>query len=156
MAGGRYDKSKLLQHRSHQIIPGGAHTYAKGDDQYPVDAPGFIDHGAGCHVWDVDGNEFIEYGMGLRAVTLGHAFPAVIDAIANSLARGNNFTRPAAMEVELAEELLSLIPSGEMVKFAKDGSTVTTAAIKLARAATGRELIGVCSDQPFLSYTRSL
>ncbi|NND71967.1 MAG: glutamate-1-semialdehyde 2,1-aminomutase [Rhodothermales bacterium] len=152
MKGGKYEKSKLLQRRAHQIIPGGANTYAKGDDQYPVDAPGFIDHGSGCHVWDVDGNEFIEYGMGLRAVTLGHAFRPVVDAVAESLAGGNNFTRPAALEIDLAEELLSLVPSAEMVKFAKDGSTVTTAAVKLARAATGREMVGVCSDNPFLSY----
>ena len=54
---------------SHRLIPGGSHTYAKGDDQYPVLAPGFIVKGDGCHVWDVDGNEFIEYGMGLRAVS---------------------------------------------------------------------------------------
>ena len=64
----RFDKSHRLQQRSHRLIPGGAHTYAKGDDQYPVLAPGFIERGFGCHVWDVDGNEYIEYGMGNRAV----------------------------------------------------------------------------------------
>ena len=62
------------------MIPGGAHTYAKGDDQYPELAPGFIARGRGCHAWDVDGNEFIEYNMGLRSVTLGHAYPEVIKA----------------------------------------------------------------------------
>jgi len=66
--------STKMQARAHAVIPGGAHTYAKGDDQYPVLAPGFVTRGQGCHVWDVDGNEFIEYGMGLRAVTLGHGY----------------------------------------------------------------------------------
>ena len=62
-----------LRERAHALIPGGAHTYAKGDDQFPELAPALIARGAGCRVWDTDGNEFIEYGMGLRAVTLGHA-----------------------------------------------------------------------------------
>ena len=82
-AGGfiaNFTKSKQLQQKSHALIPGGAHTYAKGDDQYPEQAPGFIARGMGCHVWDVDGNEFIEYGMGLRAVTLGHAYEPVVEA----------------------------------------------------------------------------
>ncbi len=70
----KFEKSKALQDKVHAVIPGGAHVYAKGDDQYPVLAPGFIARGAGCHVWDLDGNEFIEYGMGLRAVSLGHAY----------------------------------------------------------------------------------
>ena len=75
-----FKKSRLLQEKSHRLIPGGSHTYAKGDDQYPVLAPGFIVKGDGCHVWDVDGNEFIEYGMGLRAVTLGHGYRPVVEA----------------------------------------------------------------------------
>ena len=60
----KFSESRRLQARSHTLIPGGAHTYAKGDDQFPEEAPGFIARGKGCHVWDVDGNEFIEYGMG--------------------------------------------------------------------------------------------
>jgi len=63
------------------LIPGGAHTYAKGDDQFPRRSPGFLERGEGCRVWDADGNEFIEYGMGLRAVVLGHAYPPVVDAV---------------------------------------------------------------------------
>src|SRR5215475_11910064 len=88
----RFEASRQLQQTAHELIPGGAHTYAKGDDQYPVLAPGIIARGAGCHVWDTDGNEFIEYGMGLRAVTLGHAYPEVIEAVARSLPLGTNFT----------------------------------------------------------------
>ncbi len=146
-----FSKSKALQKRAHALIPGGCHTYAKGDDQYPELAPGFITHGEGCHVWDVDGNEFIEYGMGLRAVTLGHAYQPVIEAAYRQMLLGNNFTRPSTIEIECAEEMLSLINGAEMVKFAKNGSDVTTAAVKLARAYTGRELVAVCADHPFFS-----
>src|SRR5512139_2519002 len=141
-----FDKSKALKGKSHLLIPGGAHTYAKGDDQYPEMAPGFLERGRGCHVWDLDGNEFIEYGMGLRSVTLGHAYRPVMEAAWRQMQCGNNFTRPAPIEVECAERFLSLIPSADMVKFAKNGSDVTTAALKLARAYTGRELVAICGD----------
>jgi len=146
-----FEKSRSLRAKSHRLIPGGAHTYAKGDDQYPERAPGFIVRGKGCHVWDVDGNEFIEYGMGLRAVTLGHAFEPVVAAASRQMQMGANFTRPAEIEVRAAEAMLGLIDGADMVKFAKNGSDVTTAAVKLARAYTGRELIAICGDQPFFS-----
>jgi glutamate-1-semialdehyde 2,1-aminomutase len=147
-----FTTSRALQQKAHRLIPGGAHTYAKGEDQYPELAPGFIARGEGCHVWDVDGNEFIEYGMGLRAVTLGHAYRPVVEAAYAEMLRGINFTRPAALEVAAAEDLLSLVPAAQMVKFTKDGSTATTAAVKLARAFTGRELVAMCADHPFFSY----
>lgn len=146
-----FEKSSLLKEKAHSLIPGGAHTYAKGDDQYPVLAPGFIVRGEGCHVWDVDGNEFIEYGMGLRAVTLGHGYRPVVEAAYKQMLLGTNFTRPAPIELECAQELLGLIESAEMVKFAKDGSDATTAAVKLSRAYTGRDLVARCGDQPFFS-----
>jgi glutamate-1-semialdehyde 2,1-aminomutase len=147
----KFAKSKELQPKAHARIPGGAHTYAKGDDQYPVNAPGFIVRGQGCHVWDVDGNEFIEYGMGLRAVGLGHAYRPVVEAAYRQMLLGNNFTRPAPIELECAEELAGLIESAEMVKFGKNGSDATSAAVRLARAYTGRDLIAMCGDQPFFS-----
>jgi glutamate-1-semialdehyde 2,1-aminomutase len=147
----RLDKSKELQEKAHALIPGGAHVYAKGDDQYPVNAPAFIERGKGCHIWDVDGNEYIEYGMGLRAVTLGHAFPSVVEAAARQMQLGANFTRPHPIEVECAEMVSRLIPSAQMVKFGKNGSDATTAAVKLARAATGRDMVAVCANQPFFS-----
>jgi glutamate-1-semialdehyde 2,1-aminomutase len=143
--------SRELRAKAHGLIPGGAHTYAKGDDQFPVEAPAFIARGKGCHVWDIDGREFIEYGMGLRAVTLGHAYDSVVEAAYSQMKLGANFSRPAKIEVDLAESLLSLIDGAEMVKFAKNGSDVTTAAIKLARAFTGRDRIAICGDQPFFS-----
>jgi glutamate-1-semialdehyde 2,1-aminomutase len=146
-----FSKSRILQSKAHRLIPGGAHTYSKGDDQYPEQVPGFIARGKGCRVWDVDGNEFIEYGLGLRAVTLGHAYEPVIEAASKQMQLGTNFTRPAEIEVDLAEALLDMVDGADMVKFAKNGSDVTTAAVKLARAYTGRDLIVICSDQPFFS-----
>jgi glutamate-1-semialdehyde 2,1-aminomutase len=146
-----FSKSRALQPKAHRLIPGGAHTYAKGDDQFPEHAPGFIVRGNGCHVWDADGNEFIEYGMGLRAVTLGHAFEPVVQAAHRQMQLGINFSRPATIEVELAEAMLELIDGADMVKFAKNGSDVITAAVKLARAYTGRDLVAICGEQPFFS-----
>ena len=146
-----FSGSRAFQAKAHRLIPGGAHTYAKGDDQYPEQAPAFIVRGKGCRVWDVDGNEFIEYGMGLRAVTLGHAFGPVVEAAYRQMQLGINFTRPAKIEVDLAEAFLDVINGADMVKFAKNGSDVTTAAVKLARAYTGRDLIAICCDHPFFS-----
>jgi glutamate-1-semialdehyde 2,1-aminomutase len=146
-----FARSHALQPKAHQLIPGGAHTYSKGDDQYPEDAPAFIARGKGCHVWDVDGNEFIEYGMGLRAVTLGHAYEPVVEAACRQMRLGANFTRPAKIEVDLAEAMMDIVDGADMVKFAKNGSDVTTAAVKLARAYTGRTLVAICGDHNFFS-----
>lgn len=146
------ERARELQERAHALIPGGAHTYAKGDDQYPELAPPLLVRGHGCRVWDVDGNEYVEYGMGLRAVSLGHAYPDVVHAARAQLLLGTNFTRPATVELECAETLLELLPAADMVKFCKDGSTATTAAVKLARACTGRDLVALCADHPFFSY----
>src|SRR5262245_11372951 len=146
-----FSRSQALQARMRKSVPGGCHTYAKGDDQYPVLSPGFIARGSGCHVWDADGNEYIEYGMGNRAVGLGHAYPPVVDAARAALGDGCNFTRPTPLEVACAEEFLGLITGAEMVKFAKDGSDATSGAMRLARAYTGRDLIAICGDHPFFS-----
>jgi glutamate-1-semialdehyde 2,1-aminomutase len=147
-----FTRSHQLSARLRSLIPGGAHTYAKGTDQYPEFSPHVLARGRGCHVWDIDGNEFIEYGMGLRAVTLGHAFPQVVEAVRKSLDLGTNFNRPAAMELECAETFLEIIEGADMVKFTKDGSTADTAALKLARAYTGRDMVALCAEHPFFSY----
>ena len=147
----RFDRSVSHQQRAHGLIPGGAHTYAKGDDQMPEDMPVVIARGRGCRVWDLDGNEYVEYGQGLRAVTLGHAEPRVTAAAAEWLGRGANFSRPAEIELRAAEAFLRAVPGQDMVKFTKDGSSATTAAVKLSRAATGRDAVAICADQPFLS-----
>jgi glutamate-1-semialdehyde 2,1-aminomutase len=143
--------SARLTNVAHQLIPGGSHTYAKGDDQYPIHAPGFILRGSGCRVWDANGREYIEYGMGNRTVGLGHAYPAVLEAVQRELLRGSNFTRPSPIEVACAEQFLSLIDGAEMVKFCKDGSDATSGAVRLARAYTGRDMIACCADHPFFS-----
>ncbi|MGX1541348.1 glutamate-1-semialdehyde 2,1-aminomutase [Streptomyces adustus] len=143
--------SRTANERLHALIPGGAHTYAKGDDQYPEDLAPVISHGNGAHVWDVDGNRYIEYGSGLRSVSLGHAHPRVNEAVRRQLDRGSNFVRPSIVEVEAAERFLATVPTAEMVKFAKNGSDATTAAVRLARAATGRPRVAICADHPFFS-----
>ena len=124
-----------------QLIPGGAHTYARGDDQYPEGMAPVIERGAGCRVWDIDGNEFVEFGSGLRANTLGHGFEPVVRAVQRYLADGVGFVRPHRLEREAAERLIDLIPSAEMVKFGVNGSDATSAAVKLARAYTGRDMV---------------
>ena len=107
--------------------------------------------GRGCHVWDADGGEYIEYGMGLRSVTLGHGHPSVVDAAYRAMLNGSNFTRPSPLEVECAQAFLSLIDGADMVKFAKNGSDATTAAVKLARAYTDRDMVAICGEHPFFS-----
>ncbi|GAA5013454.1 glutamate-1-semialdehyde 2,1-aminomutase [Streptomyces hyderabadensis] len=144
-------RSRRANERLHAMVPGGAHTYAKGDDQYPENLAPVISHGRGAHVWDVDGNRYIEYGSGLRSVSLGHAHPRVTQAVRRELDRGSNFVRPSVVEVEAAERFLATVPTAEMVKFAKNGSDATTAAVRLARAATGRPRVAVCADHPFFS-----
>jgi glutamate-1-semialdehyde 2,1-aminomutase len=135
----------------HDLIPAGAHTYAKGDDQYPAGMAPVIEHGTGCRVWDLDGNEFVEFGSGLRSNLLGHGFEPVVQAVRSRLADGVNYVRPHRLEREAAERIVDLIPSAEMVKFGLNGSDATTAAVRLARAFTGRERVAVCRQQPFFS-----
>ncbi len=135
----------------HDRIPGGAHTYAKGDDQYPAGMAPVIERGAGCRVWDMDGNEYVEFGSGLRSNILGHGFEPVVQAARRWLDQGVNFVRPHRIELEAAERLTELIPSAEMVKFGLNGSDATTAGVRLARAYTGRDMVAVCGDQPFFS-----
>jgi glutamate-1-semialdehyde 2,1-aminomutase len=147
------DFTRSLEHAraAHRLIPGGSHTYAKGDDQYPEAMAPIIERGEGCRVWDIDGNEFVEYGMGVRSVTLGHNYRPVVDAVVRHFDLGLNFARPHRLELDAAERLVQLIPSAEMVKFGINGSDATSAAVRLARAYTGRDLVAVCSDQPFFS-----
>ena len=146
-----FTRSDAAQARLHELVPGGAHTYARGSDQYPEHMAPVIERGEGARVLDVDGNWFVEYGMGLRAVTLGYGYRPVVDAVVEASAGGVNFSRPTVWELRAAERFLEMVPRAEMVKFAKNGSDVTTAAIKLARAHTGRDMVAVCGTQPFFS-----
>jgi len=147
-----FNNSNLYKAIIHDLIPGGAHTYSKGDDQFPELAPAAISYGKGSHVWDIDGNEFLDCSMGLTSVSLGHAYKPVLDRVLNELEKGVNFQRPSVIEKEMAERFLSLVPQHDMIKFAKNGSAVTTAAVKLARAFTSRKIIAFPSDHPFYSY----
>ena len=138
----------------HDLIPGGAHTYAKGDDQYPAGMAPVIERGTGCRVWDIDGNEYVEFGSGLRSNLLGHGFEPVVRAARSWLDDGVNFVRPHRIELEAAERLIDLIPSAEMVKFGLNGSDATTAAVRLARAYTGRDMVAVCRRPAVLLHRR--
>lgn len=146
-----FKKSLELNERFHSVIPGGTHTYAKGDDQFPEFSLPYIVKGEGCRIWDLDGNEFIEYGLGARSVTLGHAYGPVVEAAYKQMLKGNNYNRPAVIELECAEKFLSMIKGAEMVRFSKSGSDVTNGAVRLARAYTGRDLVAVCANHPFFS-----
>ena len=139
------------QRRLHELIPGGAHTYARGSDQYPEGQAPVLVRGQGARVQDADGTWYVEYGMGLRSVTLGHGYAPVAAAVARAAAQGTSFSRPSLLERDAAERFLATVPGADMVKFAKNGSDATTAALKLARAATGRDVVAVCSSQPFFS-----
>lgn len=147
-----FGKSDEYRKKIHNLIPGGAHTYSKGDDQFPILSPAAITHGKGSHVWDLDGNEYVECLGGLASVSLGHAYPHVVERVTKELQKGNNFSRPSIIEGEMAERFLSLVKVHDMIKFAKNGSVVTTAAVKLARAFTGRKLVARPAEHPFYSY----
>ena len=146
-----FAKSIAFTQQIERRIPGGAHTYSKGRDQFPENAPNGIVRGSGARVWDIDGNELVDWSMGLTAVSLGHGDPSVVARVCDVIQDGVNFQRPARLELEAAESILSLV-GDDMVKFAKHGSSVTTAAVKLARGATGRAKIAVPEDHPFFSF----
>ena len=140
------------QDRLVRAIPGGAHTYSRGFDQFPSNAPHILQRGEGAYVWDPEGKRYLDYGMALRAVTLGYSYPSVAEAAHREILKGNNLTRASVTELEAAELLIDLIPAGEMVKFAKNGSNVTTAAAKVARSYTGRRYICIPRQHPFFSF----
>jgi glutamate-1-semialdehyde aminotransferase/spore coat polysaccharide biosynthesis protein SpsF (cytidylyltransferase family) len=138
-------KSQEWLARSKKVIPGCAQTFSKGHTQYVEGAaPLFLEHGNGCRVWDVDGNEYIDYVQGLLPNILGYANEEVNRAAADQLAKGHSFSLPHPLEVELAERLTHLIPCAEMVRFGKNGSDATSGAVRAARAFTGRERVACC------------
>lgn len=149
-------KNKTIQEnfrqRLHYVIPGGAHTYSRGDDQYPANAPEILERGEGAYVFDSKGEKFLDYSMGLRSVNIGYSNREIADAAYAEIMKGNNLSRASKTELKAAELMVDLIPSTDMVKFAKHGSTVTTAAIKLARAYTGKKMVAVPVEHPFFSF----
>lgn len=140
------------QDRLLQAIPGGAHTYSRGYDQYPSNAPQILTRGKGAYIYDPLGERYLDYGMALRAVNIGYAEDEIDAAAIEQIKNGNNLTRASMIELEAAELLVDLIDSVDMVKFTKNGSTAVSAAVKLARAYTGRELVARCAEHPFFSY----
>jgi len=138
--------------RLNKVIPGGAHTYSRGDDQYPSNAPQLFERGEGTYIYTPEGARYLDYGMALRAVTLGYGEKEIADAAIHEIRNGNNLTRASLTELHAAELLSDLIPAVDMVKFAKNGSNVTTAAVKIARAYTGKKYIVRCLDHPFFSF----
>lgn len=144
--------NKQAQELAHKYIPGGAHTYSRGDDQFAENAPKVLSRGKDCYVWDVEGNKYLDYGMGLRSVGIGYDNDRVSEAAFREIKNGNNLTRASEIEILAAQAICELIPSMEMVKFAKHGSAVTSASVKLARAITGKMLVLRCLEHPFFSY----
>jgi len=142
---GRYDQSSVALARAEAVIPLAAQTFSKCRTQFPVGhAPLFLTHGDGGRVWDVDGNEFVDLICGLLPVVLGYRDPDVDRAIRAQLDRGISFSLPTSLEAELAERLVECIPCAESVRFGKNGTDATTAAVRLARAKTGRDRVAVC------------
>lgn len=146
-AAPRRDVSKSLawQARAAKVIPGASQTFSKGANQHVHGvAPVMLQRGKGCRVWDVDGNEYIDYIQGLLPNILGYADDEVNAAASAQLAEGHSFSLPHPLEVELAERLTRLIPCAEMVRFGKNGSDATSGAVRAARAYTKRERIACC------------
>ncbi len=140
------------QDRLLKVIPAGAHTYSRGFDQFPSNAPQILKNGKGAYIYDDKNNKFLDYGMALRAVNLGYANEDINNAAIKQINNGNNLTRASLIELEAAELIVDMIPFIDMVKFTKNGSTATTAAVKLSRAYTSRTMVARCEEHPFFSY----
>ncbi|MCG8356289.1 MAG: aminotransferase class III-fold pyridoxal phosphate-dependent enzyme [Kiloniellales bacterium] len=145
IANDRYHESERMLERARRVIPLGTQTFSKSFQQFPQGfAPLFLTHGKGCQVWDVDGNAYIDMISGLLPVVLGYGDPDVDAAIRAQLDRGISFSLATELEIELAERLVKIIPCAEMARFGKNGSDATTACVRIARAATGRERLVIC------------
>ena len=139
------ENSRLLLERARDYIPSGTQTFSKGPTQFVQGvAPAFLARGEGSHVWDVDGNEYIDYVTGLGPVILGHNYPSVTEAVICQMREGIAFSLPHPLEVEVSELLVECIPCAEMVRFGKNGSDATSGAVRVARAYTGRDIIACC------------
>ena len=140
-----YKKSDQLLERALRCIPLGSQTFSKSLTQYPRGvSPFFIERGRGSKVWDVDGNEYIDFVNSLAAVTIGYCDKDVDKAVQEQMKNGVTFSLPHTLEMEVAEKLIEIIPCAEKVRFAKNGTDATSASIRIARAYTGKEHIAVC------------
>ena len=140
-----FEKSNALLEREKKVAPLAAQTFSKSYRYFiPGQSPMYIERAEGARIYDVDGNEFIDFNGCLGPITLGFNYPRVNEAVIEQLNKGMLFSTQAPVECELAEKLVEVIPCAEMVKFVKNGSDATTAAIRLARAYTGRERVAMC------------
>ncbi len=131
--------------RAEKTIPLGSQTFSKSRTQYPVGiSPLYATKAKGAHLWDVDGNKYIDLVSSLASITLGYNDQGVSKAVKKQLKRATNMSLPGKLEAEVAELITSLVPSAEMVRFGKNGSDATSAAVRLARAFTGRDHVIVC------------
>ncbi len=138
----RYRRSRALLERAEKVIPLGSQTFSKSRTQFPEGAaPFFLDRGKGGRVRDVDGNEYVDLVCGLLPVLLGYCDPDVDAAIRAQMENGITFSMATELEIELAERLVEMIPCAEAVRYGKNGTDATSAAVRLARAFTGRDRV---------------
>ena len=141
----RIEKSNALWERAKVLIPAGTQTLSKGPNQFCDGfGPKYLVRGKGSHVWDADGQEYIDYPMALGSVSLGHGRPEVVEAVTRQLAFGTSFSLMHPLEVTLAERIVEMVPCAERVRFGKNGSDATSACIRAARAKTGRKHVARC------------
>jgi glutamate-1-semialdehyde 2,1-aminomutase len=154
MSNHSVEKSWAFRSRACRVIPRGTQTNSKAPlPELEGVEPCFIVRGRGCRVWDLDGNEYIDYRNALGPVTLGYAHPIVVEAVRAQLEDGIVFGYPHPIEVEVAEVLCEVIPCCQMVRFLKTGGEAMAAAIKTARAFTGREVVLRCGYHGWLQTT---
>lgn len=140
-----FKKSENFLKRAEKIIPIGSQTFSKSKIALPFSAsPFFAQSGKGSKLYDIDGNEFLDFINGLASITLGYCDPTINQAVQKQLRKGVTFSLSTEKETELAELLVELIPCAEMVRFAKNGSDATSAAIRVARAYTRKDHVAVC------------
>ena len=136
----KLDESRRLQKRAEQLIPGGVNSPVRAFKAVECDAP-FLVRGLGSHVWDADGNEYIDYVGSWGPLILGHADPGVLDAILNAAGNGTSFGASTPAEADLAELVVEAFPTVEKVRFVSSGTEATMSAIRLARAYTKRKYV---------------
>jgi glutamate-1-semialdehyde 2,1-aminomutase len=134
------ERSEQLFRRALELFPGGVNSPVRAFKRVGG-TPRFIDRAQGAHVWDADGNRYIDYVLSWGPMALGHAHPVVVEAIRSAAGRGTSFGAPTAVENELAELVISLVPSIEMIRFVSSGTEATMSALRLARAVTGRSKV---------------
>lgn len=140
-----YVRSSKMLEEAERVIPLGSQTFSKSYTQYPQNqAPLYLTHGQGGRVWDVDGNEYVDLVSGLLCIGLGYRDPYVDEAIRRQMSNGISFSLATELEKQLADHLVRVIPCAEKVRFGKNGTDATSAAVRLSRAFTGRDRIAVC------------